>query len=80
MTQDDFQKEYAKITGLSWGQLQSYLQVIPCTCGKGNCPGWQMITLPTPLPPLQVHISADFPMPVRSPRESVRGRRDFIGA
>jgi hypothetical protein len=54
MTQQEFQECYAKITGFEWTRLEKYLEAVPCKCGKGTCPGWQMITLPNELPPLQV--------------------------
>jgi hypothetical protein len=54
MTQHEFQEYYAKMTGFPWARLELYLEAVPCNCGKRACPGWQMITLPTELPPLQV--------------------------
>jgi hypothetical protein len=54
MTQQEFQERYAIMTGFRWSQLEKHLQAVPCNCGKQACPGWQMITLPTALPPLRV--------------------------
>jgi hypothetical protein len=81
MTQHDFQENYAKITGFSWSQLEMYLEVAPCNCGKRNCPGWQMITLPTRLPPLPVsRRQTDLHAPPRTSQVDPRARRHLTGA
>jgi hypothetical protein len=45
MTQQEFQEAHAKMTGISWAQLEKQIEAVPCTCGKKHCPGWQMIKL-----------------------------------
>jgi hypothetical protein len=80
MTQHDFQERYAERTGLSWGQLEEYLQVVPCKCGKRSCPGWQMITLPTRLPPLRVDCGTGVQPAPRTLDEDFRRQRNLFGA
>jgi hypothetical protein len=63
MTQQAFQERYATMTGFRWSQLENYLQAVPCNCGKKACPGWQMITLPTELPPLQMSKARSYRSP-----------------
>jgi hypothetical protein len=80
MTKHEFQNNYTKMTGFSWDQLENYLEVVPCTCGNRKCPGWQMITLPTSLPPLAMDRRARVQSLPRMMQEDHRGRRNLIGA
>ena len=80
MTQQEFQERYAEITGLPWSQLEEYLQVAACHCGKTCCPGWQMITLPTRLPPLRISVSSTNRISAHALDADVRGRRNLSGA
>ena len=46
MTKDEFEKEYARRSGLSVEELHKMkLCVKECNCEYKNCKGWQMVVM-----------------------------------
>ena len=53
MTKDEFEKGYAKRSGVTVEWLHNHNRFgAPCDCGEDECNGWQMKHISTPNQPL----------------------------